>query len=90
MGFADWHTDVFMGEVTDESMPLMKPDPEDDMEMVNATELTDTAMATRGKGTFSYKVDAAMLAEGSAMFTVRATPVDEDGVTFTIEVALHR
>ena len=79
MGFGHWHTDVFMGEVTDESMPLMKPDPEDDMEMVNATERTDTAMATRGKGTFSYKVDAAMLAEGSAMFTVRATPVDEDG-----------
>ena len=82
MGFADWHTDVFMGEVTDESMPLMKPDPEDDMEMVNATESTDDGeenMDHLGKSTFSYKVDAAMLAEGSAMFTVRATPVDEDG-----------
>ena len=81
MGFGGWHTEVFMGEVTDESMPLMKPDPEDDMEMVNATEPTDTTTMgeTLGKGTFSYKVDAAMLAEGSAMFTVRATPVDEDG-----------
>ena len=87
MGFGGWHTEVFMGEVTDESMPLMKPDPEDDMAdpdemaMVNATEPTDTTTMgeTLGKGTFSYKVDAAMLAEGSAMFTVRATPVDEDG-----------
>ena len=82
MGFGGWHTEVFMGEVTDESMPLMKPDPEDDMEMVNATEPTDDGeenMDHLGKSTFSYKVDAAMLAEGSAMFTVRATPVDEDG-----------
>ena len=31
-----WHTQVFMGEVTDESMPLMMEDPEDGMEMVNA------------------------------------------------------
>ena len=82
MGFGGWHTEVFMGEVTDESIPLMKPDPEDDMEEVNATEPTDDGeenMDHLGKSTFSYEVDAAMLAEGSAMFTVRATPVDEDG-----------
>ena len=72
MGFGGWKTEVYMGEVTDESMPLMKADPEDDMKMVNATEPTDTAMATEGKGTFSYMVDAAMLAEGPVMFTVKA------------------
>ena len=80
MGFGGWHTEVFMGEVTDESMPLMKPDPEDDMEMVNATEPTDDGeenMDHLGKSTFSYKVDAAMLAEGSAMFTVKAVQDDE-------------
>ena len=88
-GFGGWHTEVFMGEVTDESMPLMKEDPEDDMAMVNATEPTDDGeenMDHLGKSTFSYKVDAAMLAEGSAMFTVRVTPVDEDGVVAALRL----
>ena len=75
MGFGGWHTEVFMGEVTDESMPLMKEDPEDDTKMVNATMPTDDGMKNMGhlgKSTFSDKVDAAMLAEGPAMFTVKA------------------
>ena len=89
MGFGGWHTEVFMGEVTDESMPLMKEDPEDDMAMVNATEPTDDGeenMDHLGKSTFSYKVDPAMLAEGPAMFTVRVTPVDEDGVVAALRL----
>ena len=69
-----WSTMVTMGEVTDDSEPLMMED--EDGEMVNATEPTDTAMATKGKGTFSYKVTAADM---PAAFTVSATPVDEDG-----------
>ena len=80
MGFGHWHTEVFMGDPdAEDAEALMKPDPDDEMEMVNATERTDTAMATRGKGTFSHMLEAGDLAEGAVTFTVRATPVAEDG-----------
>ena len=70
-GLGGWHTEVYMGDPeAEDAEPLMKPDPDDDMEMVNATEPTDTAMATRGKSTFSYRLTKEALAEGSVTFTV--------------------
>ena len=68
MGLGGWATDVFMGEVTDESEPLMKED--EDGDTVNAVMPTDTAMASRGRAGLSYSVDPAMLKDGPATFTV--------------------
>ncbi len=62
-----WSTYVFMGEVTDESKPLMMED--EDGDMVNVTMPTDTAMATKGRSSFSYTVTPADM---PAMFSVTA------------------
>ena len=59
-----WATEVMMGKDT---VPLMMVD--EDGDTINATEPTDTAMATKGKGSFSYTVTAADL---PATFTVAA------------------
>ena len=64
---AGWNTMVFMGEVTDDSEPLMMED--EDGDTINATMPTDTAMATKGRGSFSYTVTAADM---PAMFSVTA------------------
>ena len=51
--------------------------------MVNATMPTDDGMknkADMGKGTFSYKVDAAMLADGAVDFTVKAAKAGQRAV----------
>ena len=66
-----WSTMVTMGDSTDALMMV-----DEDGDTINATMPTDTAMATKGRATFSYKVTAADM---PAMFTVSATPVDEDG-----------
>ena len=68
MGLGSWNSVVYMGKVTDASEPLMIAGEDD--KMVNATMPTDTAMATRGLATLSYKVDPTML---PAVFTVKAT-----------------
>ena len=68
MGLGGWATDVFMGEVTDKSEPLMKED--EDGDTVNAVMPTDTAMASRGRAGLSYVIDPAMLKDGPATFTV--------------------
>ena len=80
-GLGGWATEVFMGDPDAEgAMPLMKPDPDDDMEMVNATEPTDDGednMANKGKSTFLYTLTKEALAEGSVTFYVRAAMDDE-------------
>ena len=63
----DWNTMVFMGDSEDALMMV-----DEDGDTINATMPTDTAMATKGRGSFSYKVTAADM---PAMFTVSATPV---------------
>ena len=68
---ASWNTMVTMGDSEDALMMV-----DEDGDTINATMPTDTAMATKGKSTFSYKVTAADM---PAMFTVSAIPVDEDG-----------
>ena len=75
---AGWATEVFMGEVTDDSEPLMMVD--EDGDTTNATMPTDTAMATKGRSTFSYKVVAADL---PAAFTVTAAMDDKAKCTGT-------
>ena len=78
MGLGGWNTQVYMGDPeADDAMPLMKPDPDDDTEMVNATEPTDDGeedMDDLGKSSFSYTVDPTDL---PAMFTVMATEDDK-------------
>ena len=73
-GLGGWHTEVYMGDPeAEDAMPLTKPDPDDpddETKSVNATEPTDTAMATRGKSTFSYRLTKEALAEGPVTFTV--------------------
>ena len=64
-GLGGWNTEVFMGEDT---VALMMENADGDT--VNATMPTDTAMATRGKSTFSYRLTKEALAEGSVTFTV--------------------
>ena len=72
MPLGGWNSQVFMGEVTDESEPLMVSGEGD--EMVNATMPTDTTKGDNlGKGTFSYTVSPADLADGGVTFTVMAT-----------------
>ncbi|MCY4399160.1 MAG: carboxypeptidase-like regulatory domain-containing protein [Gemmatimonadetes bacterium] len=80
-GLAGWSTAVVMVDSEDPTMtsdPLMKPDPDDDMEMVNATEPTDDGednMDDLGKSTFSYVItDPTML---PVTFAVAAVPVME-------------
>ena len=77
MGLGDWTTEVFMGDPdAEDAMALMKPDPDDETEMVNLTEPTDTATAMDnkylGKGTFSYRtVDEDGMPAVPATFYVR-------------------
>ena len=71
MPLAGVKTVVFMGEVTDDSKPLMKPDPEDATKMVNLTDPTEGKDGEMGRGTVSYMVDPAML---PAAFTVAVPP----------------
>ena len=59
-----WNTMVTMGDSEDALMMV-----DEDGDTINATEPTDTAMATKGKGSFSYTVTAADM---PAMFTVSA------------------
>ena len=66
-----WNTMVTMGDSEDALMMV-----DEDGDTINATMPTDTAMATKGRGSFSYTVTAADM---PAMFTVSAIPVDEDG-----------
>ena len=82
MGLGGWNTMVYMGEVTEDSEPLM-----------DATMPTDDGednMADLGKSSFAYMVDPTML---PAMFTVMAGEDDQpdmgeawaqaDALTFT-------
>ncbi len=92
-GLGGWSTAVVMVDSEDPTMtsdPLMKPDPDDDMEMVNATEPTDDGednMADKGKSTFSYTIDPTMLGETGITFAVAAVPVvvDEDGKRTSVQ-----
>ena len=70
-----WSTMVTMGDSTDALMMV-----DEDGDTINATMPTDTAMATKGKSTFSYKVTAADL---PAMFTVTAAMDDKVKCTGT-------
>ncbi len=73
-----WHTQVFMGEVTDESMPLMMPDPEDDTKMVNLTmpsESSEDDDGMQGRVMVSYRVTPDQL---PATFNVALRPDTDD------------
>ena len=73
-----WHTDVFMGEVTDESMPLMMPDPDDDTKMVNLTMPSESAEdmdGMQGRVMVSYRVTADQL---PATFSAALRPDSDD------------
>ncbi len=73
-----WHTQVFMGEVTDESMPLMMPDPEDDTKMVNLTMPSESAEdedGMQGRVMVSYRVTPDQL---PATFSVALSPDTDD------------
>ena len=73
-----WSTMVTMGDSTDALMMV-----DEDGDTINATMPTDTAMATKGRGSFSYTVTAADM---PAMFTVSAIPVDEDGKSVQLDM----
>ncbi len=76
MGLGGWNSEVFMGDPdAEDAKALQKPDPDDDTEMVNATEPTDDGskvMADKGKAAFSYMLEASDLADGAVTFHVRA------------------
>ena len=77
-----WHTQVFMGEVTDESMPLMMPDPEDpedDMKMVNLTMPSETSEDEDGDG----------MPDGVTGRVMVSYPVTTDQLPATFSVALR-
>ncbi len=78
MPLEGWHTLVFMGEITDDSEPLMKPDPEDATKMVNLTDPTEGDEEDDeelGRAMVSYSVDTDDL---PAVFTVVVTPDSDD------------
>jgi len=78
MPLEGWHTQVFMGEITDDSEPLMKPDPEDDTKMVNLTDPTEgdeEEGEELGRAMVSYAVDTDDL---PAAFTVVVSPDTDD------------
>ena len=83
MGLGGWTTEVFMGDPdAEDAMALMKPDDDDETEMVNLTEPTDTATAMDnkylGKGTFSYRtVDEDGMPAVPATFYVRVDPAED-------------
>ena len=71
-----WHTDVYMGEVTDESMPLMMED--EDGEMVNLTMPSESAEdedGMQGRVMVSYRVTPDQL---PATFSAALSPDTED------------
>ena len=73
-----WHTDVYMGEVTDESMPLMMPDPDDDTKMVNLTmpsESSEDDDGMQGRVMVSYRVTPDQL---PATFSAALSPDTDD------------
>ena len=70
-----WHTQVFMGDSED---PLMMPDPEDDMKMVNLTmpsESSEDEDGMQGRVMVSYMVTPDQL---PATFSVALSPDTED------------
>ncbi len=89
-GLGGWNTQVFMGEVTDDSEPLMV---EVDGAMVNATMPTDDGddnAADLGKSTFAYVVDPTTLPATFTVVTTEAGQPDQgeaweqsDALTFT-------
>ena len=70
-----WNTMVTMGDSEDALMMV-----DEDGDTINATMPTDTAMATKGRGSFSYTVTAADM---PAMFTVTASMDDKVKCTRT-------
>ena len=70
-----WSTMVTMGDSEDALMMV-----DEDGDTINATMPTDTAMATKGRGSFSYTVTAADM---PAMFTVTAAMDDKVKCTGT-------
>ncbi len=81
-GLGGWNTQVYMGDPkADDAMPLMMPNPDDPMEMVNATMPTNDGkkdMDDLGKSTFKYYVDPTEV-ELPVTFTVMATSGDDAG-----------
>ena len=87
MGLGGWKTDIYMGEVTDESMPLMVVNAKGDT--VNATMPTDTAMASRGRAGLSYSIDPAMLKDGPATFSVMVQDDQSDEMYEQSDALVH-